>query len=48
MLHPHPPLHRLLLSRIHVISGAFDFVRVAAVAVAHVGLDPLARLKEMP
>ncbi len=42
---PYPPLHHPIIRRIHVIPGAFDFVGVAAVAL--VGLDPLARLKEI-
>ncbi len=42
---PYPPLHRPIFRWINIVSGAFDFVRVAAVAL--VGLDPLARLKEV-
>ena len=29
MSHPQPPLHCMLLRRIHVISGAFHLIRVA-------------------
>jgi hypothetical protein len=42
---PYPPLHRPIFRRINVVSGAFDFVGVAMVAL--VGLDPLARLEEV-
>jgi hypothetical protein len=45
---PHPGLHCPLLCRIHVVSGAFDLAGVAAVALVVAGLDPLARLEEMP
>ena len=30
---PHPGLHHSILCRIHIVSRAFDFVRVAAVAL---------------
>ena len=43
---PCPPLHSPILRRIRVVARAFDFVRVAAVPL--VGLDPLARLEEVP
>ena len=39
---PHPGLHHPILRQIRIISGAFEFVGVAAVAL--VGLAPLARL----
>ena len=45
MSRPQPPLHRLLLRRIHVISGAIHLICVAEVAL--VGLDPITRLKEV-
>ena len=45
MLHPQPPLHRPLLRRIHIISGAFHRIRVAEVAL--VSLNPITRLKEV-
>ncbi len=48
MLCPYPGLHCPLLCRIHVVSGAFDLSGVATVALVVAGLDPLARLKEMP
>ena len=43
---PYPPLHCPIFRRIHIVPGASDFVRVAVVAL--VGLDPLARLEEVP
>ena len=43
---PYPPLHRPILRRIRVVPRTFDFVGVAAVPL--VGLDPLARLEEVP
>jgi len=45
ILRPQPPLRRLLLRRIHVISRAFHLIRVAEVAL--VSLDPITRLKEV-
>jgi hypothetical protein len=47
VMHPHPPLHHTILCRIHVIlvSGAYDFARVAVVALG--GLNPLAWLEEV-
>ena len=46
---PHPGLHHSILCRIHIVSRAFDFVRVAAVSLfarrpSAFGLGPLARL----
>ncbi len=46
MTRPYPPLHCPIFRRIHIVPGAFDFVGVAVVAL--VGIDPLARLKEVP
>ena len=46
MTRPHPPLHCPILCRIRTVAGAFDFVRVSVVPL--VGLDPLARLEEVP
>ena len=43
---PHPPLHRPILRQIRVVPRTFDFVQVAVVPL--VGLDPLARLEEVP
>jgi hypothetical protein len=44
---PHPPLHCPIFCRIRVVPRTFDFVGVAAVPLV-VGLDPLARLEEVP
>jgi len=43
---PHPPLHPPILRRIHFVPRTSDFVRVAGVPL--VGLNPLARLEEVP
>jgi hypothetical protein len=42
---PYPPLYRPIFRRINVVSGAFDFAGVAAIAL--VVLEPLARLDEV-
>jgi hypothetical protein len=46
MSRPQPPLHCLLLRRIHVISGAIHLL-ICVAEVALVGLDPITRLKEV-
>ena len=43
----HTSLHSPIPRRIHVVSPTFDFVGGVA-AVSLVGLDPLARLEEVP
>ncbi len=43
---PYPLLHCPIFRWIHVVPGAFDFVRVAMVAL--INLDPIARLMEVP